>query len=49
MYSCDEFSASLLQSSVSHDQHIIWFLKDHVTLRTGVMMLKIHHMNTLHF
>ncbi len=27
-----------------------WFLKDHVTLKTGVMMLKIqrhHHRNTL--
>ena len=29
-----------------------WFLKDHVTLKTGVMMLKIqlyHHRNKLHF
>ncbi len=29
-----------------------WFLKDHVTLKTGVMMLKMcscHHRNKLHF
>ncbi len=29
-----------------------WFLKDHVTLKTGVMMLKnsaLHHRNKLHF
>jgi len=29
-----------------------WFLKDHVTLKTGVMMLKIHlchHRYRLHF
>ncbi len=25
----------------AENQHIIWFLKDHVTLKTGVMMLKI--------
>ncbi len=35
------------------EQQIIileWFLKDHVTLKTGVMMLKIQiHRNKLHF
>jgi len=37
-----------------HEQHISivkLFLKDHVTLRTGVMMLKIqfcHQMNFIH-
>jgi len=31
-------------------QIIVLFLKDHVTLKTGVMMLKIQiHRNKLHF
>jgi len=40
----------LLMNTYSPNQHIR-FLKDHLTLNTGVMMLKIHlchHRNKLH-
>ncbi len=30
--------------SLEYQIHIEWFLKDHVTLKTGVMMLKIHYL-----